>query len=229
PPSATADDAPVTSLVPYTFDLLDERSGYPAGIRDPRWQQAVLGAQVDPQRVQRAAARAITDVCRELRAAGHPAGTGEAAETLRLAGDLARLRGLPAPGRGELLEAVTAVLGQGEPLGRGRALARALETVLVGTERGRLAPGTPRSGLGPSVEAELTALRLPCPDDPDSRELRLDPLRSPLDGRREVLLQRLDVCGIGYGTPVEVAGTGDGAALTTRWRMAWTPSAAVRL
>ncbi|MCP2311184.1 vWA domain-containing protein [Kitasatospora paracochleata] len=229
PPSATADDAPVTSLVPYTFDLLDERSGYPAGIRDPRWQQAVLGAQGDPQRVQRAAARAITDVCRELRAAGHPAGTGEAAETLRLAGDLARLRGLPAPGRGELLEAVTAVLGQGEPLGRGRALARALETVLVGTERGRLAPGTPRSGLGPSVEAELTALRLPCPDDPDSRELRLDPLRSPLDGRREVLLQRLDVCGIGYGTPVEVAGTGDGAALTTRWRMAWTPSAAVRL
>ncbi|WP_431676859.1 vWA domain-containing protein [Kitasatospora sp. KL5] len=226
---APAEGGPVTSLVPYTFGLLDARSGYPAGIRDPRWQQQVLAAQGDPDGVQEAAARAITDICRELRAAGHPAGTGEAAETLRLACDLARLRNLPAPGRGELLEAVTAVLGQGEPLGRGRALAKALEAVLVGADRGRLAPGTPRSGLGPSVEAELAELRLPCPDDPDSRELRLDPQRSPLDRRREVLLQRLAVCGIDYGKPLEVAGTGDATALTTRWRMSWTPSTAARL
>ncbi|MFD9129902.1 DUF5682 family protein, partial [Kitasatospora sp. NPDC059571] len=218
-----------TSLVPYTFALLDARSGYPAGIRDPRWQQAVLGAQGDPVRVAEAAATAITELCRELRAAGHTAGTGEAAETLRLAGDLARLRGLPAPGRGELLEAVTTVLGQGEPLGRGRALARALETVLVGTVRGRTAPGTPRSGLGPAVEADLAELRLPGPDRPESKEVRLDPLRSPLDARREVLLQRLHLCGIGYGEPEDVAAAGDATALTTRWRVSWTPSVAARL
>ncbi|MFJ5306978.1 DUF5682 family protein [Streptomyces sp. NPDC088350] len=218
-----------TSLVPYAFDLLDSRSGYPAGIRDPRWQQAVFTAGGDPDLLYDAAARAITGVCRELRAAGHTAGTGEARETLRVACDLARLRGLPAPGRGEVLEALTSVMGQGEPLGRGRALARALEVVLVGTERGRVAPGTPRSGLGPSVESELAALRLPGPDDPARRELRLDPLRSALDNRREILLRRLDVCGVGYGEPVEVAGTGDAAALTTRWRLAWVPSVPVRL
>lgn len=234
PPGApTAEEgagrAPVTSLVPYAFDLLDSRSGYPAGIRDPRWQQAVLTAGGDPGRVRDAAAHAITGLCREMRAAGHTAGTGEATATLRLACDLATLRGLPAPGRGELLEAVTNVLGQGEPLGRGRALARALETVLVGTERGRIAPGTPRSGLGPSVEAELAALRLPGPDDPAPREVRLDALRSDLDGRREILLQRLQVCGAGYGEPVAVVGTGDGTALTTRWRLAWTPSVPARL
>ncbi|MFI7114687.1 DUF5682 family protein [Nonomuraea sp. NPDC050227] len=215
----------VTSLVPYAFDLLDSRSGYPAGIRDPRWQQEVFEADGVPDRVRDGAARAITDLCRELRAAGHTAGTGEAVETLRLACDLARLRGLPAPGRGELLEAVTTVLGQGEPLGRGRALAKALDTVLVGTARGRTAPGTPRSGLGPAVEEELAALRLPCPDDPDPREVRLDPLRSDLDARREVLLRRLHVCGIGYGEPIQVAGTGDAGALTTKWRLSWTPAA----
>lgn len=219
----------VTSLVPYAFDLLDSRSGYPAGIRDPRWQQAVLTAAGDPGLLRGAAARAITDVCRELRAAGHTAGTGEATETLRMACDLASLRGLTAPGRGEVLEALTTVMGQGEPLGRGRALARALEVVLVGTERGRIAPGTPRSGLGPSVEAELAALRLPGPDDPVARELRLDPLRSALDSRRETLLQRLAVCGAGYGEAVEVAGTGDGTALTTRWKLSWTPAVPVRL
>ncbi|MEH1014815.1 DUF5682 family protein [Micromonospora sp. CPCC 206060] len=219
----------VTSLVPYAFDLLDSRSGYPAGIRDPRWQQSVFAAAGDPERIRAATARAVTDLCRELRAAGHTAGTGEAAETVRLADDLARLRDLPAPGRGEVLEAVTTVLGQGELLGRGRALARALETVLVGAERGRIAPGTPRSGLGPAVEAELTTLRLPNPDSPKSREVRLDPLRTELDGRRETLLQRLQICGVGYGEPIAVSGTGDGAALTTRWQLAWTPSVAARL
>ncbi|MFF0552945.1 DUF5682 family protein [Streptomyces sp. NPDC004311] len=220
---------PVTSFVPYSFDLLDARSGYPAGIRDPRWQQAVLEAGGDPVRVREAASVALTGLCRELRRAGHTAGTGEAAETLRLACDLAVLRGLPAPGRGELLEAVTTVLGQGEPLGRGRALARALEAVLVGTARGRITPHAPRSGLGPSVEAELTALRLPSPEDPAPREIRLDPLRSPLDGRREVLLQRLLVCGASYGEPLAVAATGDGTALGTKWRLSWTPSVPARL
>ncbi len=227
--AAATEGSAVTSLVPYSFDLLDSRSGYPAGIRDPLWQQAVLTAAGDPERIREAAADAVTGLCREMRRRGHAAGTGEAAETLRLACDLAALRGLPAPGRGELLEAVTAVLGQGEPLGRGRALARALEAVLVGTARGRISPHAPRSGLGPSVEAELAELRLPRPDDPDRRDLRLDPLRSRLDGRREVLLQRLLVIGASYGEPLDVASTGDGTALGTRWRLTWTPSVPARL
>ncbi|MET9958424.1 DUF5682 family protein [Streptomyces sp. NPDC006326] len=221
--------AVVTSFVPYSFDLLDSRSGYPAGIRDPLWQQAVLEAGGDPRKLREAASAAVVGICRELRRAGHTAGTGEAAETLRLACDLAALRGLPAPGRGELLEAVSTVLGQGEPLGRGRALARALEAVLVGTARGRTSPHAPRSGLGPSVEAELAELRLPGPEDPAAREVRLDPLRSALDGRREVLLQRLLVCGSSYAEPLAVAATGDGTALGTKWRLTWTPSVPARL
>ncbi|MFG2867178.1 DUF5682 family protein [Streptomyces sp. NPDC048338] len=225
---ATAGGA-VTSFVPYSFDLLDSRSGYPAGIRDPLWQQAVLASGGEPDRIRVAASAAVTGLCRELRRAGHTAGTGEAAETLRLACDLAALRGLPAPGRGELLEAVTTVLGQGEPLGRGRALARALEAVFVGTARGRISPHAPRSGLGPSVEDELARLRLPRPEEPEPREVRLDPLRSALDGRREVLLQRLLVIGASYGEPVAVAATGDGTALGTKWRLTWTPSVPARL
>ncbi|MFF7776262.1 DUF5682 family protein [Streptomyces tanashiensis] len=229
PAGGAREGSAVTSLVPYSFDLLDSRSGYPAGIRDPLWQQAVLAAAGDPERIREATADAVTGLCREMRRAGHTAGTGEAAETLRLACDLAALRGLPAPGRGELLEAVTTVLGQGEPLGRGRALARALEAVFIGTARGRISPHAPRSGLGPSVEAELAELRLPRPDDPDRRDLRLDPLRSPLDGRREVLLRRLLVIGASYGEPLAVASTGDGTALGTKWRLAWTPSVPARL
>jgi hypothetical protein len=225
PPAADV----VTSLVPYGFALLDERSGYPAGIRDPEWQQAVLEAAGDPAAVEAAAASLIVRICARVRELGHPAGPGEAREALRLAIDLARLRGLPAPGRGELVEAVQTVLTHAEPLGRGRVVARAAGDVLVGRRTGVLAPGTPRSGLAPAVEELVASLRLPGPDSREPVSLRLDPLRSELDARREVALRRLTVLGVTYAEETATTGVGGGDALTTRWTVAWTPATAATL
>ncbi|MGW0911811.1 vWA domain-containing protein [Streptomyces sp. NPDC002784] len=220
----------ITSLIPYTYALLDERSGYPAGIRDPEWQHLVLRAAGDPAALEEALTRAAVEVCAALRSLGHPSGPADAREISRLAGDLARLRGLPAAGRGELAEAVQTVLAQGEPYGRGRAVALAMERVLVGTRTGRPAPGAPRSGLAPAVESEVAALGLPGPGDGSApRDLRLDPLRSDLDRRREVLLRRLTVCGVPYGQAQEVAGAGGAEALTSRWEVRWTPATAAML
>ncbi|WP_432840711.1 DUF5682 family protein [Dactylosporangium sp. CA-092794] len=212
----------VTSLVPYSFALLDARSGYPAGIRDPRWQQAVVGAGGRPESVEAAALSAVVEVCSRVRAGGHPAGPAEAREAFRLAADLARLRGLPAPGRGEVVEALQSVLADGEVLGRGRVVAAAMEAVLVGDVRGTLAPGAPRSGLRPAVQALLAELRLPGPGE-RTKDLRLDPLRSDLDRRRDVALRRLAVCRVPYAAPATVEGTGGVDALTTRWTIEWTP------
>ncbi|WP_326557500.1 DUF5682 family protein [Micromonospora sp. NBC_01796] len=211
-----------TSLVPYTFALLDERSGYPAGIRDPQWQQAVLDSAGDPAAVETAAIEALVRVCAEVRSAGHPLGPAEAREAARFAGDLARLRALPAPARGELVEAIQSVFAHGEVLGRGRIVASAMERVLVGTRRGALAPGTPRSGLGPAVRDEIAALRLPGPGDPP-KEVRLDPLRSDLDRRREVTLRRLVTCRVSYAEPIVVDGLGGSDALGSRWSLKWGP------
>ncbi|MDQ0829328.1 Mg-chelatase subunit ChlD [Streptomyces achromogenes] len=221
----------ITSLVPYTYALLDERSGYPAGIRDPRWQETVLRAAGDPAALEEALVRAAVRICAELRALGHPSGPADAREISRLASDLARLRGLPSPGRGELVEAVQTVLAQGEPYGRGRAVARAMERVLVGSRTGRPAPDAPRCGLAPAVEAETAALGLPGPQDGagPARDLRLDPLRSDLDRRRELLLRRLTVCGVPYGEAKEVVGAGGAQALTSRWDVRWTPATAAML
>lgn len=216
----------VTSLVAYADPLLDSRSGYPAGIRDPRWQAEVLAAQGDPAAISYAVVAVVVEVCASVRSGGHPAGPGEAREVVRIAEDLARLRQLPAPGRGELVEALTTVLTRGEPVGLGRVVAKAMERVLVGERRGRLAPGTPRSGLAPSLVGLLRELRLPHPDDPGRVETRLDPLRSQLDRRREVTLQRILTCGIPYGQPIDVEGVDAADALTTRWAAQWTPSSA---
>ncbi|NBM15499.1 VWA domain-containing protein [Streptomyces sp. GC420] len=232
-PDPAPSPAPATctvSLIPYTYALLDERSGYPAGIRDPEWQQLVLEAGGDTARLEDAVVRTAVRICAELRGQDHASGPADAREIARHATDLARLRGLPAPGRGELVEAVQSVLAQGEPLGRGRAVARALEGVLVGRRTGRPAPGAPRSGLAPAVEAELAALGLPGPGSPAAdRELRLDPLRSGPDRDREILLRRLAVCGIPYAEEQATSGPAGTDTLTSRWRVRWTPATAALL
>ncbi|MFF2860837.1 DUF5682 family protein [Streptomyces rubiginosohelvolus] len=220
------------SLIPYTYPLLDSRSGYPAGIRDPEWQHTVLEAAGDPAAVHEALVRTAVRLCAALREQGHPYGPADGREIVRVAGDLARLRDLPAPGRGELLEAVQTVLGRGETYGTGRAVAQALERVLVGARTGRPAPAAPRSGLSPAVEAETAALALPGPQDAHEkapRDLRLDPGRSSLDRRRELLLRRLTVCGIPYAQEQEVTGAAGGEGLTTRWQVRWTPATAAML
>ncbi|MDX3057255.1 DUF5682 family protein [Streptomyces sp. NE06-03E] len=220
------------SLIPYTYPLLDSRSGYPAGIRDPEWQHTVLDAAGSPPALHEALIRTTVRLCAALREQGHPYGPADSREVVRVAGDLARLRELPAPGRGEFLEAVQTVLGRGETYGTGRAVAQALEHVLVGRRTGRPAPAAPRSGLGPAVEADTAALSLPGPGDAHEktpRDLRLDPARSPLDGRRELLLRRLTVCGIPYAQEQPVTGAAGSEGLTTRWQVRWTPATAAML
>lgn len=204
-----------TSLVPYSFELLDSRSGYPAGIRDPRWQQEMLEAELSAPELERRITAMAVELCQALRAARHPAGVPDARECVRMALELAALRGLPAPGRREFLEAVQSCMAQGELLGRGRALARALETVMVARRRGSLAAGTPRSGLLPHTEEVLRRLRLPSGPE----QVRLDPWRSPLDHSRHVVLRRLERCGVPYAQHRD-----SGESLTHVWTLEWTPS-----
>lgn len=217
----------VASLIPYAFELLDSRSGYPAGIRDPLWQQHVFGVLAGGDRtIEDELTSSIVDVCRTMRGEGHVASAPDAHEATRVAFDLARLRGLPSPGRRELLEALHSALSQGELLGRGRVLARALERVMVGRRRGRLARGTPRSGLAPHVDALLEELKLPGPSESsaDAVTLRLDPFRSTLDRRRHVALQRLALCGVPYGTERVGTAAGGVETLTRVWNVSWSPN-----
>lgn len=217
----------VTSLVPYSFAQLDHRSGYPAGIKDPVWQQTMLSGTT-PLIAQQLVADMAVELCRELRSVGHVAGTPDAIEVVRLATDLGRLRGHKAPGRGEFLEAIETCLVQSDLYGRGRAVASAAQKTLVGMRRGRLPKGTPKSGLAHHVEEMLKRLKLPGPDESDNewRELRLDPLRSALDRSRAVVLRRMNLSGILYAERFDTQSQGDRVNLTEAWRVRWTNATA---
>ncbi|MCP4659320.1 MAG: hypothetical protein GY856_28250, partial [bacterium] len=220
-PRGKADsDTVACSLIPYDFSLLDERSGYPAGIRDPSWQQGVFES-CTPGEQTRFLGRCITAICREMRRLGFQASSADAVEIMRLCRDLARLRSLAAPGRRELMESLRSTLARGEVMGQGRAVARAMETVLVGNRTGGPPPGLPRCGLESDLTASLEKLKLPGPGErlDKPKTMRLDPLRSPLDRARLVFLNRLAILEIPYGAPVR--GDRAGETLTEAWDVRW--------
>ena len=215
--------SPTTSLVPYSFTQLDQRSGYPAGVMAPVWQQTMLAAQ-NPLEANRLIANLAVELCRELRCEGHVAGTPDATEIVRLSRDLSRLRGQAAPGRGEFIEAIETSLVQGDLFGRGRAVAAAAQNVLVGRRRGRLPDGTPRSGLATQVEDTIRRLKLPGPEsmDDEPRAMRLDPLRSRLDRARAVVFRRLNLIGVQFAQRFDTEATGNRENLTEAWQCQWT-------
>lgn len=225
-----AKSAVSTALIPYTFEQLDDRSGYPAGVRDPAWRQRVWQADsVDA--LDSTVADTILQVCRELRAEGHPFHAADAKETLRMARDLAGLRGLAAPGRSELLESIQTCLTRGEVTGVGRAVAQAMQTVLVGQHRGELPADAPRSGLPVAVEALLSKLNLPGPSQlgEEPKRMRLDVLRSKLDRARAAVLQQLTLCNIPYGEFVAGDESGNRENLTQLWDVSWRHATAASL
>lgn len=214
------------SLVPYEFSHLDSRSGYPSGVKDPAWQQGVWESRLDVTALREHTITTATQVARELREIGHPTGPAEVREAVRLSLDLAALRGNHAAGRRELHEGFASVFAQGDVLGKGRAVARAAQKVLVGQRRGKIDPLAPRSGLVVSLTETMAAARLPFGPDlmRTPKIYDLDPLRGTatgkegLDRTRQLVLARLGVAGILYASAQDVASS-FGPALTHRWKV----------
>ena len=215
-------EKPAVSLIPYSFEQLDERSGYPAGILDPVWHQKMMESH-SVEDIDRMSVALATELCRRLRAEGHVAGTPDAMEMVRMMRDLARIRDLPVAGRGELLEAMQACLVQGELYGRGRAVALAAHETLIGKQRGKVTSAAPKSGLTVHVEELLRSLGLPGPDSEGEppRDVRLDVLRNPRDRARAVVLRMLSIAQVKYASREDTIEQGARENITERWRIQW--------
>ena len=199
--------------VPWTHGRLAYAHGYGAGVASPGWYHHLF---TSPDRVVE---RWLVQVAALLRGQDLPVSSAHVIEGTRLAETLAVLRGRPAPGLNEVVEATRAVLCDGDEL----RLAMVNDKLVVGDRLGSVPADTPAVPLVRDVAAAQKRLRL----EPKALEepLELD-LRKETGLERSRLLHRLRLLGVDWGTPTGSKGKG---TFWETWRLRWAPEFAVDL
>src|SRR6266536_1756419 len=239
------------TLMPYSFFKLSSQSGYGAGNHAPSyfemfWNgfnevgQASSLSTTESTKKQRQAGSLchsslptlfLTNVVRELRAAGTFRSTAEVIEAVRLAEAMADMKN-SLPTLRELQDAAVTLLGQGDPA----VVRESLLRVEVGTAIGALAKGVSQTSIQDDFYRELSRLKLDPFKTSVRRELDLD-LRENrrvksaeaafLDLHRSSFLHRLAALEVGFGQKLAVRQ--EGTTWAERWALQWTPEAEIAI
>lgn len=210
-----------TAWAPWSFDRLSMRSGYGAGVASPQWYQLLWDTQqaalVAPHSGTTASPSIYfaTAAARLLRDADLDASSASVIEAVRLAQQLAALRGRGEPGLDELLQAVQCVLTQGQPA----PMKLIHDALVIGTRLGSLPENAPPTPLYADLLKSAKTLRLPM--SAEFKDYDLD-LRKDNDLARSHLLHRLLLLGIKWGDKREVQGKVQGT-FHELWRVEWQP------
>ncbi|PSK90231.1 hypothetical protein CLV63_12360 [Murinocardiopsis flavida] len=204
-----------TTWIPWSHGRLAAGSGYRAGVRSPGWYHHLFTAPDRPVE------RWLTEAARRLRGEDQPVSSAHVIEAVRLTTSLAVLRGRPLAGLAEVAEATTAVLCEGS---ESRA-ALVHRSMAIGERLGAVPESTPMVPLQRDLTAQQRSLRL----KPEAlrRDLVLD-LRKDLDRRRSVLLHRLALLGVDWGTPESEDNRSRGTFRET-WSLCWEPGLDITL
>ncbi|MFF4430777.1 DUF5682 family protein [Streptomyces sp. NPDC001513] len=203
-----------TTWVPWTHRRLARAGGYGAGITSPGWYAHLFEARDRPVE------RWLTKVAGLLRAEDRQVSPAHVIEAVRLAETLAAMRGRPLPGLTETLEAVRAVMCDGSDI----PLALIEDRLVVGDVLGEVPDAAPVVPLQRDLTRQQRSLRLKA--EAQDRELELD-LRKDTDAAKSLLLHRLRLLGIGWGTPA--ASRGSTGTFRETWRLRWEPELSVRV
>nr|WSW44126.1 DUF5682 family protein [Streptomyces sp. NBC_01001] len=203
-----------TTWVPWTHRRLARAGGYGAGITSPGWYAHLFAARDRPVE------RWLTKVAGLLREEDRQVSSAHVIEAVRLAGTLAAVRGRPVAGLTETLEAVRAVMCDGSDI----PLALVEDRLVVGDVLGEVPDGAPVVPLQRDLTRQQRSLRLKA--EAQERELELD-LRKDTDAAKSLLLHRLRLLGIDWGTPA--ASRGSTGTFRETWRLRWEPELSVRV
>jgi len=138
-------------------------------------------------------------------------------EAVRLANALAALRNLPKAGLEELNEATISILCNGESI----LVSLLQEELIVSNTIGEVPEDIPKPPLQLDIERSQKRLRLPA--TADWKDYSLD-LRKENDLERSVLLHRLQLLQIKWGTKTDVSGKG---TFKEQWRLQWQPELSI--
>ncbi|MFJ9074396.1 DUF5682 family protein [Streptomyces sp. NPDC102278] len=203
-----------TTWVPWTHRRLARADGYGAGVTSPGWYAHLFESPNRPLE------RWLTRAAGLLRAEDRQVGPAHVIEAVRLAETLAVVRGRPVPGLTETLEAIRAVMCDGSDV----PLALIEDRLVVGDVLGEVPDSAPVVPLQRDLTRAQRSLRLKV--EAQERDLELD-LRKDTDAAKSLLLHRLRLLGIDWGTPT--ASRGSTGTFRETWRLRWEPELSVRV
>jgi Family of unknown function (DUF5682) len=194
--------------IPWTYNRLSYHSGYGAGIHSPGWYEHIWQYPTDD------GTRWMSKVAQVFRKKGMDTSVAHVIEAVRLAESLASLRGFSKSGLEELNEATLSVLCNGESL----LLQLVHDELIVSDTIGEVPTDIPKPPLQVDIEKQQKSLRLP--PTADFKDYTLD-LRKDTDLARSILLHRLRLLGVKWGTPSQASGKG---TFKEQWRLQWDPA-----
>jgi hypothetical protein len=210
------------ALTPYSFERLDNLTGYEAGMPNPGFYQQIWQ---DRRAGRRDSHRALlTAIVKRLREAKQAISSADLIAAESTAAALAAMRGHAGVWRTDLVDGLVGSLIKEEMSRAGRhPLLGAIHAVLRGGERGKLAAGTMLPPLVRDIQRELKAHDLEAGGSPREIELVLE---VPSDAPRSQVLHRLRLLEIGgyertAGT--DLASRDEVVTIWERWRIAWSP------
>jgi hypothetical protein len=222
-PPAKYDDALLRALpkvktaaawVPWSYERLSYRSGYGAGIESPVWYELLWNKRTA------LGAEWLTRAARLLRDDDVPVSSAHVIEACRLADALAAVRERPVPSLAEYNDAAVAVMGAGNAVN----LSLIARRWHFGERLGTVPEDFPAAPLQQDLAALQKRLRFPA--KAEEKTLDLD-LREPNDRERSLLLRRLRLLGVDWGTPARQGG-GRGTFHEV-WLVRWKPEFAITL
>jgi hypothetical protein len=201
--------------VPWTYDRLTYASGYGAGVRSPGWYDHLWTRRDD------AVIEAwMTRVAQLLREKDIDCASSHVIEAVRLSETLATIRGRPLADLSDIADATRSIFCFDSDVAM-RLIERDL---LVGVHMGEVPEDTPMVPLQQDLIRLQKRLRL----KPEALEKILDlDLRNDTDRERSVLLHRLRLLDIDWGTPSE-QGRGKGT-FHEYWALRWDPGFTIKL
>ncbi|MCY0964865.1 DUF5682 family protein [Parathalassolituus penaei] len=205
--------------VPYNFQRLSQDSGYGAGVESPAWYQHLFSHHQSGSDAEQTSIQWLIRTAGILRQHGFDCSSAHVIEAVRLAMNLAALRGQATPGLQEMLDATRSVMTEG----RQGPLDQIFDRLVIGDCLGELPAEIPSLPIEQDLDAEIRRLRL---KKLSTQELLSLDLRKDSGLERSQLLHRLQVLDIPWGKHRHSSGTG---TFKEDWLLQWQPEFAISL
>lgn len=220
-----------STLMPYSYYRLSQRSGYGAGNQAPAYFE-LLWEAIERGDLKQASYQYLTRLAKEQRRQGQMTSAAEVIEAARLAQTLARMRGTGDPTLQDLRDGALTCMAHGNFA----EISVSTASVEIGTKIGALPEGVSRTSIQDDFYRQLKELHLEKYRTVQAQQLDLD-LRENLrvkseksaflDLNRSFFLHRLRVLGVGFGTPVQSRQTN--ANWGEYWTLHWVPETEIQL